>query len=368
MTGRERLQSLLAGRLVDRLCWTTLVDDRTRSGMPPEVRDMPILDFYRHLGCDIVQFGDYGLPEPTPSPARLVTPPVEIEHHNRADGAWVRTLKTEWGDLTVIWRDGHPVRHPVQSLDELRTLRNLWAGSHYEEVPAAAEAFARADAAIGDDGLYCPTVEPSPVQQLLEVEMGAAGFYYMLEDHRREMEDLLEVMHAARCQEYDLLARLSPAQVVIPVENTSSTMISPRLYERYSLPQIRDYVDALHRGGKKCVLHMCGHLKALLPALRKTGLDGINALTPPTVGDTTCEEVLDYFGEDFLIWGAVMDPTVFQRGRISADEIGRALDDFFTPRLRRAHLVLWLPADGLPTPLDRFLAVRHWMLSHGSPP
>jgi uroporphyrinogen-III decarboxylase len=170
-------------------------------------------------------------------------------------------------------------------------------------------------------------------------------------------------MHARRLEEYRLIARLSPAEVVIPVENTSSTMISPALYERYSVPQLRDYVDALHAGGKRCVLHMCGHLKALMPGIRKTGLDGANAVTPPTVGDVTFDEVLDFFGEDFLIFGATFDPTIFQRTSISAEEMSHALDDLFTPRLRRARLVLSLPADGLPTPLDRFLMVRDWMLA-----
>ncbi len=361
MTGRERLQALLAGQPTDRLSWTTLVDDLTRSVMPPDVRDMPLLDFYRLIGCDLLQFGDYGLPTPMTPACRMVTPPIEVEHHTRDDGAWVRTLKTAWGDLTAIWRSGHPVKHAVTSLDELRVLHNLWEGSHYEEVPGHAESFAAAEAAIGDLGVYCPTTEPSPVQQLLEVEMGVAVFYYLLADHRREVEGLLEVMHARRLEEYRLIARLSPAEVIIPVENTSSTLISPALYERYSVPQLRDYVDALHAGGKRCVLHMCGHLKALMPGIRETGLDGANAVTPPTVGDVTFDEVLDFFGEDFLIFGAVLDPTVFQRTSISAEELGRALEDLFTPRLRRARLTLALAADGLPTSLDRFFAVRDWM-------
>lgn len=366
MTGRERLQAILAGRPTDRLSWTTLVDDRTRSVMPPEARDLPVLDFYRLIGCDILQFGDYGLPAPTAPPCRLVAPPVEIVHDHRDDGAWVRTLKTDWGDLTTIWKDGHPIKHPVASLADLRALGHLWDGSHYEEVAGAADSFASAEAALGRDGLYCPTTAPSPVQQLLEEDMGLVGFYYMLADHRRDLEALLDVMHARRLEEYRLFARLSPAEVVIPVENTSSTMISPALYERYSLPQLRDYIDALHSGGKLCVLHMCGHLRALFPAIRKTGLDGINALTPPTVGDVTFDEALDFFGEDFLIFGGVLDPTIFQRTAISAADLGAALDDLFTPRLRRARLVLWLPADGLPTPLDRFLAVRDWMSVHAA--
>jgi len=44
MTGRERLRRILRQQPVDRLAWTTLVDDRTRSVMPEEIRRLPVLD------------------------------------------------------------------------------------------------------------------------------------------------------------------------------------------------------------------------------------------------------------------------------------------------------------------------------------
>ena len=47
------------------------------------------------------------------------------------------------------------------------------------------------------------------------------------------------------------------------------------------------------------------------------------------------------------------------------DRIGRALDAVYTPRLRRAAFLLWPGADGLPTPLDRFLAIRDWVERKG---
>ena len=53
---------------------------------------------------------------------------------------------------------------------------------------------------------------------------------------------MLAVMHAKRLREYDILARRTTAEVVIPVENTSSALISSRAVSAYSLPQIRDYV------------------------------------------------------------------------------------------------------------------------------
>ena len=391
MTGRERLHRILNRQPVDRLSWTTLVDDVTRSGMPDEVRRLSPMEFYRSIGCDILQFGNYGLSADVvvPQPSRLISPDVKCEIETEDDalvtrrhaahpdylaagmgfpvtaGPVTRRRITPWGTLTTVLKHDHPIQYAVKSLQDLRVLRAIWEDSDYVEQPGMEEAFAQIERRIGDNGMYVPTVDPSPVQDLLEYEMGMTNFYYLLNDHRREVEELLAVMHRKRLQEYEILARRTPAEVVIPVENTSSTLISPRLYRDYSLPQIRDYVDVLHQHGKKAVLHMCGHLKALLPVLRETGLDGINAVPPPPAGTTFFEDVLDSYGEDFLLFGAILAPSVLHRPSVSRDELHAFLEQLSTPRLRQARLVLWVAVDGLPTPLEKFLAVAEWMEKRG---
>jgi uroporphyrinogen-III decarboxylase len=151
----------------------------------------------------------------------------------------------------------------------------------------------------------------------------------------------------------------------MPVENTSTMMISPELYRRYCVPQLRDYADIFHRHGKKMILHMCGHLKNLLVYAKETRLDGINSLTPPPIGDSPYELALDIFGEDFILLGAGINGAIFQGPYSTADDIKRELDRIYTPRIRKANMVLSLPADGLPTDLWRFLAVREWMEKYG---
>jgi len=350
------------------VAWTTLIDDVTRSRMPPSIREMPVLEFYRHIGCDVLQFGHYGLPEAdcVVPPCRFVSPQVETSSHSDPDGTWWVERRTDWGPLTASFKNGHPVKYPVESVEDLRILKNVWLHSHYEATPGAEESYQRAEAALGESGIYAETVAPSPVQQLIELEMGLCRFYYLLEDHRREMEELLEIMHARRLEEYEILARRSQAEVIIPVENTSSSLTSPAIYARYSLPQIRDYVRVIHRHGKLAVLHMCGHLKALLEEIRRTELDGINGLTPPPVGDTRYEDVLDAFGEDFLILGGVFPPEIFHQTDLTYPQFSAALESLFTPRLRRARFLLWIGVDGLPTDLERFEMVQRWVEKRGA--
>lgn len=367
MTGRHCLLNVLHRQPCDRLSWTTLVDDTTRSIMPAAVRQLAPFDFYRHLGCDILQFGNYGLDAgcAVPAAARRQTPGVMEQTTTDAAGVTTHTRATAGGSLVARAQHGHPLEYPVKTLAELRVLRELWEATTYDADPAHAAAFARTEQRIGEAGLYLPTLDASPVQWLLEYEMGVSHFYYLLADHRAELEELMAVMHRARLREYELVARHSPAVAVIPVENTSSAMISPALYRQYSLPQLRDYTDLLHAHGKQMVLHMCGHLKVLLPVIREVNADAFNATTPPPVGATYFEDVLDLYGDDFPLLGGIFPPQILHQASVTAAELQAALDRLYTPRIRHANLVLWLAADGLPTPLERFQAVQHWMEDRG---
>jgi uroporphyrinogen-III decarboxylase len=114
----------------------------------------------------------------------------------------------------------------------------------------------------------------------------------------------------------------------------------------------------MHASGKVAIIHMCGHVRDILPLIRETGADGVHALTPPPTGDTPWELALDGLGEDTIILGA-LDPTIFALGPVQ--DIGPALDRLITPRIRRAHFSLLLGADGIAVPLERFEAVAEWM-------
>ena len=363
MTGRQCLLNVLNRQPLDRLSWTTLVDDVTRSIMPVEVRQLAPFAFYRHIGCDVLQFGNYGLDaaHSVPPAAHRQTPAVQECAETDAAGVTTQTRTTAGGSLVARWHHAHPLEYPVKTRADLRVLREIWESTTYDPEPAMTAAFARIEQLIGDDGLYVPTLDASPVQWLLEYEMGVSNFYFLLADHRAEMEELMAVMHRARQREYTLVAHHSPALAVIPVENTSSTMISPEVYRRYSLPQLRDYTDILHAHGKKMVLHMCGHLKALLPVIREVNADAFNATTPPPVGTTYFEDVFDLYDDDFPLLGGIFPPQILHRADVTPAEIQAALDTLYTPRIRRANLVLWVGVDGLPTPLERFQAVQHWM-------
>ena len=363
MTGRERLMSIINGERPDRISWITMADAATRSCMPKEYREMSELEFYRAIGADVASW-DYTLPREA-----AVRYPYDIRADNVAtsvstdkDGITTTKSETPWGVLTRIDK-GHPLKYPVETPDDIRVYLKILQNTHVAERCEDNETYGRMNRAISDAGIYTPAVGPSAVQQLIEYEMGPENFYYLLEDHRKDVEEAIESFQALRRAEYDIIARRMPFPAVITVENTSTNLISPAIYRKYSQRHMTEFVDIMHRHGKKAILHMCGLIKNLLEDIKATGLDGIHALTPPTIGDTPFERALDIFGEKLIIFGC-SDSSVFHKPGVTRDEIFDSLNRTFTDRLRRANFILLVVADGLPTPVERYFYIKEWMDKH----
>lgn len=359
MNGRERITRTLHGETVDRVAWTTISDDITRCGMTAEYKDVSILDFYRKIGCDIIQFGSYGMPERSKPkyPFEIISNCMETtEFLNDGSSVFRRELRGNY--LTQIVKNGHPIKYPVETRNDLSTLLDMWEASKINPVSDdCLESYSRTENELGDDGLFAPTLLPSPVQQLIENECGPENFYYLLNDYPELMEQTIGAMYGIRRIEYRLMAEKTPFELIIPVENTSTSLISPAIYRKYTLPHIREYADIMHRNGKKAVIHMCGHLKNLLNEFKEAGIDGIHALTPPTIGDCPYDAAFDVLGDELIIIG-VLDPTVFQDPYATAGDIRACVKRTLTPRIKASNFILWPATDGLHTELWRLQAVR----------
>jgi hypothetical protein len=355
MTGRQRMNAVLRKQATDRLPWTTLVDNATLSRLPPELRGNGGIDFYRHLGCDIFLLNGWNTPHAFQSPEFRW--PDDVETVSREEkGRVIREWRSPRGTLVGISERGHPVKYPVDSIEAVSIYRQMWEGATFA-VRDDLAVLRSVDALIGNDGVVTRFWGPSTIPLLLENDMGVTSFYYLLFDHPAEMEGLIRTIHERELDAFRCLAN-GPWDSVTLVENTSTYYISPDVYERFNMPHQRDFVEIVRSRGKAALLHMCGHVRGILPLIRETGCDGIHALTPPPTGNTPWENALDVLGEDLIIFGCLV-PSVFLSGDVR--NIGPSLDALVTPRLRDAHFVLAPFADGIPVEAERFYAVKRWV-------
>jgi hypothetical protein len=95
----------------------------------------------------------------------------------------------------------------------------------------------------------------------------------------------------------------------------SNTVISPKLHEEFCLPYDKQQVDALHAAGYKVVYHLCGGLMKMLDYVVANGSDGLETMTPPSMGgDCDLAEANRRVGDKLFFVGGFDQNRGFEHG------------------------------------------------------
>ncbi|HUV06098.1 MAG TPA: uroporphyrinogen decarboxylase family protein [Spirochaetia bacterium] len=209
------------------------------------------------------------------------------------DGNSERMLfRTERGSVEtllkfdVISQGWHPVEMAIRTLEDLKVMTDWFSACRAElngEGLAEATEIARR---LGSGGVTAENIGESPLMFFVEWLAGIENAHYLLADHRTEVEALFAAIHGLLLKKTEIVAENSPADLLYFTENTSTTLISPQQYRDFCLKHIADYGRIINGKGRNFVLHMCGHLKKLLPDLVDSPAVAFEAFTSPPVGNT----------------------------------------------------------------------------------
>ena len=155
---------------------------------------------------------------------------------------------------------------------------------------------------LGEEGVVLSALPHSPMQMLMIDWVGSEGgrFYYHLADY----PDLVEGLYGALCKSREPLhaiAARAPAPIVLCGDNVDGVLVSPKLFQKYFMPVYEAQTAALHGQGKLMAVHMDGRLDSLKGLIGETGIDIVEALHPPPMGDLPLGEALAAW-PDKAIW------------------------------------------------------------------
>jgi len=95
----------------------------------------------------------------------------------------------------------------------------------------------------------------------------------------------------------------------------SSSVISPDMHREFCLPYDRIQIEALHNAGTKVVYHLCGKLMPLLEIVVKNGTDGLETMTPISMGgDCDLAEANRRVGDKLFFIGGFDQNAGFEKG------------------------------------------------------
>ncbi len=287
MEVRERIVSVLSGRMPDKIPWLIYSNHLPRGSFERRMREMGL-----------------GLDERC-SIYRIFMPNVRIESRTIGDYVYT-TYRTPVGELHSKTRIGMrfqfpggswTVEYPVKNTDDVKALRFMIEDTVYEP---DYENYVRIKEELGEDGIVTVWADYTPLMKIIVRYMGFRTFALMYRKNRGVIEDLINILDESFSKMYRIIAD-SPAEIVRIGDNTDSLLVSPSLFEKYCLPYYDKYAETLHEKGKIVISHMDGRLKALKNLIAKTRLDAIEAFTPPPGGDLPPREAKEAWS-DKAVW------------------------------------------------------------------
>ena len=184
-------------------------------------------------------------------------------------------------------RSWPPVAFPIKKADDIGLMTEIFEDVRVELNREVLERAQQAYRQHGDDAFVAHSIGESPLMTFVEWLAGVKNAHLLLLDYEEEVEALFDAMHRVLVETAAILAEFDPGDALWMTENTSTTLISPGQFRHYCMQHLREYAEICRSFGKPLFLHMCGHLKALLPDLETLPVHGFEAFTTPSLGNTT---------------------------------------------------------------------------------
>jgi uroporphyrinogen-III decarboxylase len=354
MNGRERLTRVFRGKVADRIPFAPVIRADTLQLYPPEIQKRGPIEFTKMIGGDLVYRSH---------PCKIENDAVKVVKRGEDEKYVYAEYQTKIGNLSIIHQKhelgglhNRIVKWPIEKPSDYRVMEHIL---EHQVAKPDNEGVLKADEEVGDSGILMGFQTSSPVQNLIQEWMGLVQFYNHLMKYTADLENLMALMHEKNTEVYEVMAE-SPVEVQCIIENTDIGLVSPKIYEKYSMKHVKDFVDIMHRHGKIAIVHMCGKINGLLQLIKQTGLDGIDTLTPVPVGDIEYRRVYQLFGEKFVVYGA-LQATSWHLKYLTLQDIERNIDEFVKDVLDKPFIFL-LGADGLPgVPIEKFKAIAKFV-------
>ena len=337
---QEQVRRVLRRERPDRVVyapnyWQWFAHHQNHGLLPPEIAHCRTqLDLIRHLGLDVFSRNIYcdqqhcwfgGLTEEIWDG---VEAREEVRIENR-DRVITRTYATRRGTLTerqrYVFADSTLVQEKFlldDTEDPLGALEELLRARRWRFL---SERYAQEQERVGHDGFVVAGELWSPLKAL-HLLAGAVNSTYLIADDENRVKELLRLHEAAQL---DLVRQMAVAGVpaMMAMDNLDAAFHTPAYLEKFSASFYEQASHIAHAHGSTFFIHACGRQRVNLKLMDSLGVDGLEGVAYPPLGDVQLDEAMALTSDRFLITGGIsaMETEKFQ----SAGEVRRYLEDLF---------------------------------------
>jgi len=301
---RKELNLAIFEGAADKVLWqprleTWIGHHVSRGTMPERFRGMSSLEIYDALGCSVRYAASAGIEQ------YEVRDDLVRIHEQHPDHS-VEVVRTPVGEVRTvfqeIWEEGRLVNRrivdfPVKTVPDLRVVTDLVNRQQFRANP---EAFRQAAQAVGHRAEPTVFLSSAGFTELIKNWCGLPGTVYLLYDHRAEVETYLEACDRRDDRLIDEALRL-PCRIFNLGDHAINEFTPPPILTQYMVPRWQRIAERLHAEGRFVHTHWDGNSRLMLPYLRETELDGVEALTPAPMCDMTLEEIKAAVGDRMVV-------------------------------------------------------------------
>lgn len=211
----------------------------------------------------------------------MQTPNVKATTISEPDGGLRTIMETPVGTITSLARPSAlaytPVEHPVKTRDDYRVAEFIVRDRVYEPVYD----FYRAEVEkMGTAGKVIAHTMYEPLMDIQVSWVGQEQFCYELQDNEDAILSLHQALVENHRKMYAVVAA-SPADYVLYGGNVVPEMLGPDRVRDLIATCWTEFGDRLHEQGKFVGCHLDANNHTILETVRDSGLDFIEAFTPP---------------------------------------------------------------------------------------
>ena len=348
-TGRDVLSAVLRRERPARFAygpnyWQWFQHQKDHGKLAPEVADCQSqFELIERLGLDVFSRNIYsdqknywfgGLCD-------VVWDGVRFEEHVRFEGAdkiIERSYHADRGTLqerlrfvhreTTLVQEKFLVNDPEKQLD---LCFEVIRGRRWRFVP---ERYEKISADVGRRGVVMAGELCSPLK-MLHLAFSAPETTFLLLDHPERAAELIALHEAAQL---DLVRQMALAGVpaMIAMDNLDTAFHTPEYVEQCSASFYEKASRICHEHGSTFFVHACGRQRANLALIASLGVDGLEGVAFPPLGDVELDEAMRLSGERLILTGGISANQFDElRSRREIFEYVRSLLDRLRPYAHR---------------------------------
>jgi hypothetical protein len=325
MTSRERLMTAYRNEQPDRVpirIWGVLPETK-----PPHPSYQPICDVSART--DLVadwgpeNAGVFGTASEDVSVSTSERP-CEIEGHKEV----VTVVRTPAGELRSIYYQ--PLEPGLPGYQKECLISSVEDAKRYLSIPYVppkidCSGFAAADAAMGDRGVVMAPLGPEPMYHMNAL-IGSELWAIWLIEERELLHELVGKTFAGTRDflKQQLAAGVGPLFGYVGPELCIPPLASPQDCRDFVVRYDKPLIDLIHDAGGICWMHCHGKMDPVIEQFAEMGVDALNPIEPPPMGDLTLAEAKARVGDRMALEGNVQQGDFYRATPERMDELVRA--------------------------------------------